>query len=122
MEDNETVEVEVSDNDTNFELAQGIVQNIVADKPADAMDQVNDLMLDKVRDAIAGKRQEVAASLFGEPQADDEADVDEPEEVELETEADSEVEETDGDVEEFEVVDDESETETEEEDEDVQTD
>lgn len=111
MDDNETVEVEVSDNDSNFDLAQGIVQNIANDKPADAMDQVNDLMLDKARDAIAGKRQEVAADLFGEPQQEFEAEVDE-------TEAEDEYE--DGDEEEFEVVDDESETE--EENEDVQTD
>ena len=118
MEDNETVEVEVSDNDSNFDLAQGIVKSIVDDKPADAMDQVNDLMLDKVRDAIAGKRQEVAADLFAEPQPEDEAEVEETEESEEDTEAEEEIE--DGDQEEFEVVDDESETE--EEDEDVQTD
>lgn len=109
MEDNETVEVEVSDNDTNFELAQGIVNNIIDDKPADAMDQVNDLMLDKVRDAIAGKRQEVAASLFAEPQPETEADVEVEDDIETEAEED-------GEVEEFEIVDNESETEEEDED------
>ena len=57
------------------------------------------------------RSQEVAADLFGEPQQEFEAEVDE-------TEAEEEYE--DGDEEEFEVVDDESETE--EENEDVQTD
>lgn len=123
-DDENTNEVEVTDTDTNFELAQGIVQNVTSDKPADAMDQVNDLMLNKVRDAIAGKREEIASSLFNtevEPGVETEAEVEEPEvadEVETQEVVDTD-DDVDGEVEEVEEV---IETETEEKDEDVQTD
>lgn len=102
MTDNETNDV--YDLDKNYELAKGIVSDILNDKPANAMDKVNDVMLDKVRDVIAGKKVEIAQNLLNpEPQ----------QEVEPEIE--------DEDEEEYEVVDD-QETETEEEDEDVQGD
>lgn len=104
--DNEIETTDAYDLDKNYELAKGIVTDVLGDKPADAMDKMNDIMFDKVRDAIAGKRVEVAQSLLNpEPQP------------ELESEIEDE------DTEDEEVVDDlETEQETEEEDEDIQGD
>lgn len=128
-DDNVVDTTDTHDVDKNFELAQGIVKDIIDNNPSAAMDKMNDTMMDRVRDAIAGKRQEVAQNLLGtEPQEDEvETEVEdtetdettEPEEeVEVEAEAETEPEE-EGEVEEVEEVTDE---ETEEEDEDVQAD
>ncbi len=104
--DNAIDTTDTHDVDKNYELAQGIVSDVLGDKPADAMDKMNDIMLDKVRDAIAGKRVEVAQHLMNpEPQQELESEIEE--------------DETEDEV----VVDDlETEQETEEEDEDIQGD
>ncbi len=105
MSDTEQNELDNAyDLDKNYELAKGIVGDVLNDKPADAVDKMNDIMMDKVRDTIAAKRIEVAQSLMN-PQSEE----------------DSEVEYEDDDA--TEVDDSDIETETEEEDgEDVQGD
>ena len=114
-DDNVIDTTDTHDVDQNFELAQGIVKDLVDNNPSAAMDKMNDTMLDRVRDAIAGKRQEVAQNLLGTEPQQDEAET----EVE-DTETDETTEpEEEGEVEEVEEVADE---ETEEEDEDVQAD
>ena len=71
-DDNVIDTTDTHDVDQNFELAQGIVKDLVDNNPSAAMDKMNDTMLDRVRDAIAGKRQEVAQNLLGtEPQQDE---------------------------------------------------
>jgi len=118
MSDTDTVnnEVEVGDDvDTNFELANGIVKDVMNNNLSDAGDKVQDAMLDKVRAVIAGEREEIASQMFAEPQAEVETEVEAEVEVELEDDLDDDVEEVE------EIIDD-NENETEEEDEDVQTD
>ena len=93
----------MSETDKNYELAKGIVSDVVDQNPLGVKQKVDDLMVDKVRDAIAGHRETIAQSMFGEPEV---------EEPEIEIEYDEQPEESEPEVE----------TETEEEDENIQGD
>jgi len=109
MPDNEFKTDDAFDLDKNYELAKQVVTDFASDKPASAQDKINDIMVDKVRDVIAGKRLEVAQNLMNpEPEPEVEPEIEDEEEIEVDTEDDVETED--------------SETETEEEDEDVQGD
>jgi hypothetical protein len=93
--DNDNEVNDVYDNERNYELARGVVADVLGDKPANAMDKVNDIMLDKVRDAIAGKRLEVAHNLMDpEPQQELEPEIEDEDEYvdDLETEQETEEE------------------------------
>ena len=110
MPDNEIKTDDQYDLDKNYELAKSVVTDFLDDKPASAQDAINDLMTDKVRDVIAGQRQEIAQNLMN-PEIEAEPEVEpEIEDDSIETETEEEVDEVDTD------------TETEEEDEDVQGD
>lgn len=112
MPDNEFKTDDAFDLDKNYELAKQVVTDFTSDKPASAQDKINDIMVDKVRDVIAGKRLEVAQNLMNpEPEPEVEPEIEDEEDTEeVETESEEEVDTE------------ESETETEEEDEDVQGD
>lgn len=97
MSDNEIKTDDQYDLDKNYELAKSVVTDFLNDKPASAQDAINDLMGDKVRDAIAGQRVEVASSLM-DPQVEAEP------EVEPEIEYDSDELDTDTEEEENEDV------------------
>lgn len=76
-----------------------VVINAINDRPADAAEAMHAVMLDKIREKLEGKRQEMAA-MFN--QSDDEEDIevedesDENDESDDEFEDDEEDEETDG--------------------------
>lgn len=108
MPDNEIKTDDQYDLDKNYELAKSVVTDFLDDKPASAQDAINDLMTDKVRDVIAGQRQEIAQNLMN-PEVEAELEV-EPEIEDDSIETEAEVDEVDTD------------TKTEEEDEDVQGD
>ena len=96
----------MSETDKNYELAKGIVSDVVDQNPLGVKQKVDDLMVDKVRDAIAGHREKIAQSMFGEPEVEEpEIDIEDIEDDEQPEESEPEVE-----------------TETEEEDENIQGD
>lgn len=93
------------DTDANYELAKQVVTHVVSNRPTKANDSLGDMFVGKVRDAISGKRQEVAQNMFNtndedseeiQPELDleveDEEEVD-TEEVEDETESEAEEDE-----------------------------
>jgi len=51
-----------------------LIKNAIGEKPADVQTNFNDIMIDKVRDVIAGKRDDVAATLL-QGQEDQEEDL-----------------------------------------------
>lgn len=86
MEDNIIQE----DDDTDFSVsAAHLVGAVVDQKPADVGNMFADLVLDKIREKLEDKKQELAATYYGyQPEKDDgpepEFDADAEEEKEIE--------------------------------------
>ena len=81
------------DTDANYELAKQVVNHVASDRPSKANDSLGDMFVSKVRDAISGKRVEVAQNMFNQDVEDSEEiqpelDLEVEDEVEVETEED----------------------------------
>jgi len=101
------------DTDANYELAKQVVNHVASDRPSKANDSLGDMFVGKVRDAIMGKRVEVAQNMFNQDVEDSEEiqpelDLEVEDEVEVDTEEETVEDETE---EEADEVEDDTETE-----------
>jgi hypothetical protein len=61
-----------------------IVQNALSDQPAAAKEALADVMLDKIRERLQDKREELAHTFYGHPDPEDEEEETEEEDEDFE--------------------------------------
>ena len=80
---------------------QDLVTQAVENNPAKISDTFNDLVLQRVVDAVSQRKQEIAQTLFDEPEEDDQEDI-----------SDEDIDVSDEELEQLDTEDDDEDTET----------